>query len=93
MLKRLEIHNFTVFGKASFDFSPGLNMVVGTNGTGKTQLLKLGYLFLRAWPELAQSKQHPSQKRRPALASCAAGDGRGERRGLAITQGSLRVSA
>lgn len=63
MLKRLEIQNFTVFGKASFDFSPGLNMLVGTNGTGKTQLLKLGYLFLRAWPELTQSKQHPSQKR------------------------------
>lgn len=63
MLKRLEIQNFTVFGKAGFEFSPGLNVVVGTNGTGKTQLLKLGYLFLRAWPDLVQSHQAPSQKR------------------------------
>jgi len=63
MLKRLDIQNFTVFGKVRFDFSPGLNIVVGTNGTGKTHLLKLGYLFLRAWPDLAQSHHQPSRKR------------------------------
>jgi hypothetical protein len=35
-----------------FEFSPGLNVIVGENGTGKTHVLKLGYLFSRAWPDL-----------------------------------------
>lgn len=52
MLKSLHIRNFTVFRDAKFEFSPGLNVIVGDNGTGKTHLLKLGYLFSRAWPDL-----------------------------------------
>lgn len=55
MLKQLKITNFTAFAKATFDFSPGLNAIVGANGTGKTHVLKLGYLFARAWPELERS--------------------------------------
>jgi recombinational DNA repair ATPase RecF len=39
------IKNFTVFGDVAFEFSPGLNVIVGENGTGKTHVLKLGYLF------------------------------------------------
>lgn len=52
MLKTLKISNFTVFGNVEFEFSPGLNIIVGENGTGKTHVLKLGYLFSRAWPDL-----------------------------------------
>lgn len=43
MLKRLHLQNFTVFADADFQFGPGLNVLVGTNGTGKTHLLKSGY--------------------------------------------------
>jgi energy-coupling factor transporter ATP-binding protein EcfA2 len=43
MLKRLHLKNFTVFADANFEFSPGLNVLVGTNGTGKSHVLKLGY--------------------------------------------------
>jgi predicted ATPase len=43
MLKRLHVKNFTVFAEADFEFSPGLNVIVGTNGTGKSHVLKLGY--------------------------------------------------
>jgi len=43
MLKRLHLKNFTVFADADFEFSPGLNVLVGTNGTGKSHVLKLGY--------------------------------------------------
>lgn len=46
MLKRLFIKNFTVFAEADFEFGPGLNIVVGTNGTGKSHVLKLGYAVL-----------------------------------------------
>lgn len=44
MLKRLHLKNFTVFADADFEFGPGLNVIVGTNGTGKSHVLKLGYV-------------------------------------------------
>ncbi len=47
MLQSLEIKNFTVFEEANLEFSAGLNIIIGENGTGKTHLLKLGYLVLR----------------------------------------------
>lgn len=43
MLKRLEIKNFTVFPHAKIEWSRGLNVIVGENGTGKSQLMKLAY--------------------------------------------------
>ncbi len=43
MLKSLTIKNFTVFSQTEFDFSPGLNVIIGANGLGKSHLLKLGY--------------------------------------------------
>jgi len=44
MLKRLHLQNFTVFADAEFEFGPGLNVLVGTNGTGKSHVLKVGYV-------------------------------------------------
>jgi predicted ATPase len=43
MLKSLDIKNFTVFLDARLEFSPGLNVIIGDNATGKSHLLKLGY--------------------------------------------------
>lgn len=63
MLKTLHIRQFTVFQDARFDFSPGLNVIVGDNGTGKTHLLKLGYLFCRAWPDLTAKRLRVSAQR------------------------------
>ncbi len=48
MLKTLDIKNFTCFPEAKLEFSPGLNVIVGENGTGKSHLLKLGYAVLRS---------------------------------------------
>ena len=48
MLKTLELQNFTVFKEATLNFSPGLNVIIGENGTGKSHLLKLGYAVLTA---------------------------------------------
>ncbi len=42
-IKRLELENFTCFGKVAMDFSPGINVIIGENGTGKTHLLKVLY--------------------------------------------------
>lgn len=43
MLKKLELHNMTVFQEADFALSPGLNVVIGENASGKTHFLKAGY--------------------------------------------------
>ncbi|MBA5607370.1 AAA family ATPase [Duganella sp. FT3S] len=40
MITNLKLKNFTAFTELSIDFSPGINIILGENGTGKTQLLK-----------------------------------------------------
>jgi len=45
---RLRLHNFTVFGDATFDFAPGVNVLIGENGTGKSHVLKLVYALTEA---------------------------------------------
>jgi len=46
MLKSLELRNLTVFPRASFRFSPYLNIIIGENSTGKSHLLKSVYSVL-----------------------------------------------
>lgn len=43
MIERLELKNFTAFRQLSVEFSPKINIVIGENGTGKTNLLKAAY--------------------------------------------------
>jgi predicted ATP-dependent endonuclease of OLD family len=43
--EELHIENITVFEKADFVFSLGINVFVGANGTGKTHVMKLLYAF------------------------------------------------
>lgn len=43
MIRRLRLSNFTAFEQADFDFSPGLNLIIGENATGKSHLLKVAY--------------------------------------------------
>ncbi len=57
MLKRLHLRNFTVFADADFEFGPGLNVLVGTNGTGKSHVLKVGYAAAQTWYHDALSKK------------------------------------
>jgi recombinational DNA repair ATPase RecF len=38
--QQLQLKNFTAFTDLDIDFSPGINIIIGENGTGKTQLLK-----------------------------------------------------
>ena len=47
MLNKLHIENFTIFRKADLEFSSGLNVITGDNGSGKSHLLKLGYAILK----------------------------------------------
>lgn len=42
-ISHIEINNFTAFSSLAQDFSPGINILIGENGTGKTHLLKMLY--------------------------------------------------
>lgn len=42
-ITRLKLENFTAFRELEMDFSPGINVFIGDNGTGKTHLLKVMY--------------------------------------------------
>jgi predicted ATPase len=43
MLTKLKLKNFTAFSELNINFSSGVNVLLGANGTGKTHLLKLLY--------------------------------------------------
>lgn len=47
-LTRLTLRGFTVFSDATFDFAPGVNVLIGENGTGKSHVLKLVYALTEA---------------------------------------------
>jgi len=51
MINSLNIKNFTEFEQAHFDFSDGLNVIIGDNSTGKSHLLKLAYALAYVWHE------------------------------------------
>lgn len=42
-IESVELRNFTVFENLKVNFSKGINIITGENGTGKTQLLKAIY--------------------------------------------------
>ncbi len=50
-IKSLELKNFTAFDEINFEFSPGINVFIGANATGKTHILKVLYSILRAYED------------------------------------------
>jgi len=42
-ITKLELENFTCFEKLDLEFSDGVNVLIGVNGTGKTHILKVLY--------------------------------------------------
>jgi predicted ATP-dependent endonuclease of OLD family len=58
MLHTLEVKNFTLFSDASFEFAPGLNIMIGDNGTGKTIILKLAYTIQYVLHKALQESLH-----------------------------------
>lgn len=50
-IKRIQITNFTAFENIEFDCSPGINVLIGTNSTGKTHLMKAVYAILKVFPQ------------------------------------------
>lgn len=57
-LKRLELRGFTAFENAEFSFAPGINVLIGENGTGKSHVLKsLRALMSTAAPHVTRDAQ------------------------------------
>jgi len=42
-IKNVKLKNISVFKSLDLNISPGINIVIGENGTGKTHLLKMIY--------------------------------------------------
>ena len=46
-VQKLQVDKFTAFDTATLDFSPGINVFIGENSTGKTHIMKLLYAILK----------------------------------------------
>jgi AAA15 family ATPase/GTPase len=62
-INRVEIKDFLVFkGEFNADFCPGVNIIIGGNGTGKTTLMKVMYAIcdksIRGFTREAASDEH-----------------------------------
>lgn len=44
-IKEIEIHGFRNFNEFRMEFKDGLNVIIGSNNSGKTNLLKAIYLL------------------------------------------------
>jgi energy-coupling factor transporter ATP-binding protein EcfA2 len=58
-VKNISLKQFTTFSDATFDFSPGINVLIGENATGKSYLMKIIYTLLKA-SETAHHQQNSS---------------------------------
>ncbi|MCI8334167.1 MAG: AAA family ATPase [Lachnospiraceae bacterium] len=47
-LKKIELSNVTVFEQMTIPFGPGINVLIGENGLGKTHIMKLLYAACQA---------------------------------------------
>ena len=66
MIEHFELHNFTAFDELKIAFSPRINLVVGSNGTGKTLLLKAIYALAIA-PQFQASEEQSKRKAETAF--------------------------
>lgn len=69
---RLELERFTAFEKATFEFTPGVNVIIGENGTGKSHVLKLIYSLFESIRRHATGEGPGQSVRKPELAEVLA---------------------
>ena len=66
ILKSIKLKNFTLFRNHKLEFSSGINVIIGENGTGKTQLIKLLYVLIESNNEMIK---HQELSKEPFLMS------------------------
>ena len=96
-LTRVKLDHFTAFTELDLEFSPGVNVLVGANGTGKTHLMKVCYAACQAsreggppFPEKLVRDFLPS---RNAIGRLVQRQGKSSRASLTIHSDSGALSA
>lgn len=55
MIQKLKLENIRCFEKNSFNFEPGVNLIIGANGSGKTTILEaIGFFAFGRFQSVAQ---------------------------------------
>ena len=62
MIAGVEIQNFTAFGNLEITLSPRVNVIIGSNGTGKTHILKALYALTIADQPFSDDKHHKNER-------------------------------
>ena len=88
MLEKIKFEKFTAFEKLEVNFSPGINVFVGQNGTGKTHILKAAY----AACDIAKSKGGFAEKINNVFFPSGKQIGRLVKRSSVSSKGSLRIT-
>ena len=88
MLEKIKFDKFTTFEKLEVRFSPGINIFVGENGTGKTHILKAVY----AACDIAKSKGGFAEKINNVFYPSGKQIGRLVKRSSKSTKGSVEVT-
>jgi len=88
MLEKIKFDKFTAFEKLEVKFSPGINILVGENGTGKTHILKAAY----AACDIATSKGGFAEKINNVFYPSDKQIGRLVKRSSVSSKGSLEVT-
>jgi predicted ATP-dependent endonuclease of OLD family len=88
MIKSLKVQNFTAFDSLDITFSPGINIFIGENGTGKTHILKAIY----AACDISKSKKNFAEKINDVFYPSDKQIGRLVKRAKTSSSGSLEIS-
>jgi predicted ATPase len=87
MIAEIKFENFTAFKKLRIEFSAGINIFVGSNGTGKTHILKTVY----ASCDITKSKKNFAEKILRVFMPSASQLGRLVKRQKVSARGSVEV--
>jgi predicted ATPase len=88
MLDKIKFEKFTAFEKLDIRFSPGVNIFVGENGTGKTHILKAAYSAC----DISKNKGGFAEKINNVFYPSEKQIGRLVKRSSISTKGSVEVS-
>jgi energy-coupling factor transporter ATP-binding protein EcfA2 len=61
-VRQVSLHNFTAFESTEFVFSPGINVLIGANSTGKTHLLKVVHTVLKVCESAQRNRPFTDEK-------------------------------
>ena len=87
MLTKIKFEKFTAFEKLEINFSSGINIFVGENGTGKTHILKAAY----AACDISKSQKNLAEKITKVFLPSGEQIGRLTKRTSKSTQGSFKI--